>query len=140
MNERFKFRAWDKINDEWVKIPHLSLDVETGMLNGFFDYTEAAKRRYTLEQCTGLRDKNGKLIYEGDIVRSEGYPFKSDNEYHYAAEICFDEESAVFFYYVFRTSTKVAGRSHGNTGNLDDYEWEIIGNIHENPELMEKAK
>ena len=122
MNDRFKFRAWDKINDEWVKIPHLSLDVETGMLNGFFDYTEAAKRRYTLEQCTGLRDKNGKLIYEGDIVKRDVKLYRVD--------WCQDKLSFVL-------------RSENNQDDILEslditiWNWEIIGNIHENPELLE---
>lgn len=92
----------------------------------------------TLEQCTGLKDKNNKLIYEGDILRSESYPFKREEEdtYNYAAEVCFDKDSAEFFYWIFRTSSRVAGRSEGNTGQLNEYEWEIIGNIHENADLL----
>ena len=91
-----------------------------------------------IEQCTSLKDKNSKLIYEGDIVRSESYPFKrEEGTYNYAAEICFDKDSAAFFYWIFRTSSRVAGRSEGNTGQLDEYEWEVIGNIHENADLLE---
>jgi uncharacterized phage protein (TIGR01671 family) len=89
-------------------------------------------------QCTGLKDKNGKLIYEGDILRSEEYPFKNEESYNYAAEVLWDDASATFYYYTFRISTNVVGRAEGNTGNLNDYEWEVIGNIYENPELLEK--
>ena len=140
--DRFKYRAWHKptkrLFDVWSFTPEYVYEHDEVNGVGVTPTNPARMEDCVLEQCTGLTDKNGRLIYEGDILRSESYPFKSDNEYHYAAEVCFDEESAVFFYYVFRISTKVAGRSHGNNGELNEYDWEVIGNIHDNPELLEE--
>ena len=124
MNDRFKFRAWDKINEEWLNIPHLSLDVESGLLNGFFDYEEAAKRRYVLEQCTGLRDKNGKLIYEGDIVKAFGFK-------DYYKLVC-----------RFRDSSFCLDHIDGSPYNFAHSvsPVEVIGNIHENADLLENEE
>jgi len=80
------------------------------------------EHRYTLMQYTGLKDKNGKEIYEGDVVKN-GY---GDNQ-----EVTFGEwncgECSDVYGYQFD-----AARSREN----DSLILEVIGNKYENPELL----
>lgn len=80
----------------------------------------------TVGQCTGLTDKNGVKIFEGDIIRGEGSKAKTDN-------------------FVVRWSEPCCGFSAGegkrtwpnlNQATINGYE--VIGNINDNPELLEK--
>lgn len=79
------------------------------------------------EQCTGLKDKNKRLIYEGDIVRS---PLdEHDGEF---GKITWDDIDACW------------GINYSDVRIDFGYVWadkfEVIGNIHENPELLEVKK
>lgn len=94
----------------------------------------------TVGQYTGLTDKNGKKIFEGDILKGFEYPFCCDDEFNYFAEVVWFNISPAFGIYTFKNpKSNVRGISEGNTDYLEYFDidkWEIIGNIHDNPELL----
>lgn len=94
----------------------------------------------TICQYSGRTDKNKKKIFEGDILRGFQYPFCHDGEYNYYAEIIFANCS--FMTYTHKNpSSCVRGISDGNTELMECWvseDWEVIGNIYDNPELLEE--
>ena len=122
MDDRFKFR-----------LP--AINTKTGYVRmSYFDFSNAGTA-YTvflpywdvkpIEQSTGIIDKNGKLIYEGDIVKVDDDLFRVErNKYRY-------RYAAVWKggHYEFFDEMKII--------SYDCCEGEVVGNIHENPELME---
>jgi len=84
----------------------------------------------TVGQFTGLRDKNGKEIYEGDIIRC--YGSKGDEIKH---TVEYSDKEAMF-------CTKLIGADMlgGSITQrwLNEFEFEVIGNIYDNPELLKE--
>lgn len=119
MSDRFKFRVWDKEIKQYIDYGQwLSCAIEFNF-NPFTKevWCEFDDSQYIVEQCTGLRDKNGKLIYEGDVVRQIS---KCEPEY---------EE--------YITEVKWCGLGY-SLYDKESFDYEVIGNIHENPELLEQ--
>lgn len=87
----------------------------------------------TVGECTGLRDKNGKRIFEGDIVKTETYLWHGENKKERVARIGFvvyDEKFCQFGIYIKNfSSCFILHRWKGDSN-------EVIGNIHDNPELL----
>lgn len=82
-------------------------------------------REETISQFTGLYDKNGKEIYENDIVEWAGYTMK----------ILWGEDCGVGYGFIWEPCGSNIDYVESMTGFIDEYE--VIGNIFDNPELLE---
>jgi uncharacterized phage protein (TIGR01671 family) len=119
-NDRFNFRVWDSLINEYRKegTIQLSGNGQPFIIDG--DMQPEDIDDVIIEQCTGLKDKNGKLIYEGDVVLAlESW---SDRKREFNVIYC-DKEYGFLFVDGFKNTKALFAFLPG--------ELEIIGNIHE---------
>ena len=125
-----KFRAW-------YDGPDGSVMLEPQDLSKSRDYWDwLGIHDVQLMQYTGLKDKNGVEIYEGDIFDSALYPFMNEGLRNYRGEVYYWDEEAAFYYNIHVISDRVAGCACGGSMAEAPADLEIIGNIYQNPELL----
>lgn len=131
--DRFRFRAWDKSFQKYCENVIVStingeITVYGRLVNGNTSLIPSA--HVVLEQCTGLKDKNGRLIYEGDIINRIA---KYD-----------EKESSVLLQVEWNNKNGryiTTDKKHNTwTFSMFYYSYEVVGNIHENPELLESRE
>lgn len=140
-----RFRVWDKVTERYYAVSGLEYDESGELCEIYLVRIEIDESNPTanvrkpsdvvLEQYTGIKDKNGREVYEGDVVEQfvcgvkmfKGKPCGKRtiwqvrwNEY----ECCFE------LHYL-------KGSLFGDSLMNKDDELEVIGNVHENPELIE---
>lgn len=120
MNDRLNFRAWFDGRFIYKSLCDSNVYTED---NKCICLANTLPANLPWEQCTGAKDKNGRLIYDGDILQ----------DCEQKINVVFDEENHCFMFKYQKT------HAYKPIYCLDvlDGDFEVIGNIHENSELME---
>ena len=123
-----KFRAWDSKNKEFVYEFYINsnrtdyIQIIPEYLNTRRDsFIMTTNDDYELNQFTGLKDKNGKEIYDGDILMNRFSPGR--------------EERLVLTHDIFFIIHRLRTLQHERKNDLNQT-LEIIGNVYESPELL----
>lgn len=152
MEDRYLFKAKRIDNGEWIvgnlitnvffrlgqSIPYI-LCPDKAKYDCFEDFTEEngifEVRPDTICQCTGLKDKNGKLIWENDVIKYHFRDLYAQIRYG-AYQNCFDSQKAEHIgFYVDWSESMNYRKDLGYWINIVNAE--VVGNIFDNPELLE---
>jgi uncharacterized phage protein (TIGR01671 family) len=131
------FRAWHKKDKRMCSVREINFKEETITADWDDDkkyrggtYFEMPIKYFVITQSTGIKDRSGEEIFEGDILDEEG--FRPDDRCY--GEVYWDKDNGRWEIKTLNLKSKKNG-----FGILADYmEKQIIGNIYENPKLVKK--
>lgn len=136
MQRELKFRVWDNLKKEWVSnknIWRMKTDPNgIGEIESNAFYWKQHPQGLTIQQYTGLKDKNGVEIFEGDVLERIG------NGSFCKIVVSWNDKECCFVHNNVGNLHGSPSPLHDNFVNLCDWTyWVVCGNIFENPELLE---
>lgn len=165
MQDRFRFRVWNIKNKEMIYNAEIAYDgmnyntswqlgknKNDGWVDCFGYYLDYEHEDYEIMQSTGLKDKNGTLIFEGDIVKITKTTWQKES-YSLVYLVCYDTIQWQLGLFKHQRAKAQENRRPDRKiffkriVSFDDYtpkrmfaECEVIGNFYENPELLGGAE
>lgn len=143
MQDRFKYRFFDVENKKMYDVKNICFVGEPIVTVNYKPVIKKQMYNGHLIQCTGLKDKNDKLIYEGDILDlyvSSKKLYRYEVKYEIGSFMLVSQDEIFDFPNVWNDYVYPLSQlyyEYQNEENCID-ECEIIGNIYENPELLEQ--
>ena len=125
-----RFRAWDDWRKRMSVVDRIYIDTKGVRLYADFGEYWRNFRDAKLMQSTGLKDKNRKEIFEGDILRVS-------DEHSWLEVVSYNQEKAMFVTEEINREFKVPETPLYDLFNTNIFKFEIIGNIYENKELLD---
>lgn len=130
MGRDIKFRGWDSVNEVMLPVESINFRERYVSLNEGDNSLTDTLEMIELMQYIGLNDKDGKEIYEGDILERYGY-WPIIIEYDKGCLMVRDLDEV-------RYNNLILNVPICNFESIND--WKVIGNIYENPELLEREE
>lgn len=154
MNNRYLCKGKRKDNNEWIEGYCVCNGEHCYIFSDELGIITINWKRYevipeTVGQCTGLKDKNGKWIFEGNIIRTQPFsdrPYSSKAKYKQhigVVEYRISHFKNSFYEQDYRAEWRASIKDYGKFVYCDWNEFfkcEVIGNIHDNPELLEAER
>jgi len=131
MNRKIKFRAWRKNKEIMLDWETIKFNNSNDLFGGYFQLFN--REEFIPMQFTGLKDKNGKEIYEGDIMFEKGCWTQGNKYYNHEGQ-----------FHIVKVETLSYGDEFGVIDalgyNKEYKDMEIIGNIYKNSDLLNQEE